>query len=143
MRKKTKPRKQKRSSKPLLFVQNHGTLSNETLVAIGATGDEMVAYLKRIKANKGMIEWVRTWKDSKPSPTGWVRTESEKGWTVLWLRAYEDTWDYWEVMIHELSHLMDFVMNDQKSMQGETEARAYQAEYLFRSIRRKIQGLDK
>lgn len=144
MKKKKLIKKHKRvskKSKKSLFIQGHGTYSNETIVAIGSTNAEILAYAKRIKAKPDAIKWIETWVGNENilSESGWIRYQSEGGWTVMWLRPFnDDCWEYWETLIHELVHLVDFLLGDQKRMKDESEARAYQTEFLFRSIRRKL-----
>lgn len=138
----------KRQVKPKtkIFVQTHGTYPNETLVCVGGTLADAIKYAKRIKAKKGFIEWLETCdredkeNQATPSQSGYVRYLTDKGFTFMWLKPFEDTWDFWETLIHELSHLVDFVLTEQKRMGKETEARAYHLEYLFREIRRELQA---
>lgn len=59
---------------------------------------------------------------------------------VLLLNKPQDVWDYWECLLHELSHILDWVCQWKML---ETEARAYLHEWLFREIRRKIMGYEK
>ena len=62
--------------------------------------------------------------------------------TVLVLRPFEDKWEYLEVLMHEIHHVVQHFAK-RKKMFEEIEAQAYLFEHLFRSIRRKLQGTDK
>jgi hypothetical protein len=48
----------------------------------------------------------------------------------------------WEVLMHELHHYVNF-LSRHVGLEVEIEAQASLQEYLFRSIRRKLQGIDK
>ena len=61
---------------------------------------------------------------------------------VLLLRPYQDAWEYWETLMHEIQHIVQYLAKC-KGMNDEPEAQAYLFEFLFRSIRRKLQGTDK
>lgn len=138
-----KKRNVKQSKKHQIFIQGWGTLNNETLVCVGCEHKEVIAFAKKNKIKAEAITWLEhhfSTLPEHPSTTGY--TISDVSGTFLWLREYEDSWDYWETLIHEISHMLDFVFEDRK-MTKETEARAYQHEYLFRQIRRKLQGLAK
>lgn len=124
--------------KPIIFIQDHGTYTNETVCCFGGTKKDILAYLKRIKSTKDAYQWILSdFDDEKPSEQGFVLSNSH-GHTLLWMFPYKNYWKFWEILIHELSHLVDVVLSDQKKMMQETEARAYQIEFLFRSIRRKL-----
>ena len=73
---------------------------------------------------------------------GYSVHNKDKVYLVLILQKLRDDWVYWETLIHELSHIVDWIV-DMKMLDGETEARAYLHEWLFREVRRKLQGIDK
>lgn len=141
--KKTRPAN-KKPPYPRIFLLSHGTYANETIVAIGAAMPEVIRYAKRIGAKKDAVAWLETChkedleNHTTPSESGYIREAPAGGYTLMWLKPFEDCWEFWETLIHELSHLVDFVLSDQKRMAKETEARAYQIEYLFRQVRRKL-----
>ena len=60
---------------------------------------------------------------------------------VMWFPSYEDTWKFWECLLHETNHVVFSLARD-KNMQDETEAQAYLHEYLFKHIRRKLQKAE-
>ena len=61
---------------------------------------------------------------------------------LLLLRPYQDAWEYWETLMDEIQHIVQYLAKC-KGMNDEPEAQAYLFEFLFRSIRRKLQGTDK
>lgn len=128
----------------MIFLQTHGTYQNETLVLVGVTIGEAIKFAKRGRYKKDFVEWlIEVEQECKengglPSESGFFYYDKKKGYTTLWLNPFEDTWDFWETLIHELSHIVDFVLTEQKKMGPESEARAYHLEFLFREIRRKI-----
>ncbi len=124
--------------KSIIFIQDHGTYSNETVCCFGGTKKDILAYLKRIKATKSAIQFVsKDFPEKYPSENGFI-IYSDNGQTVLWMFPYKNCWKFWDILIHELSHLVDVVLSKQKCMSEETEARAYQIEFLFKTIRRKL-----
>lgn len=99
---------------------------------------------------KGAAKWYLDWleshkeafdKDFKGQCKGACFFDSDHGSSVIILRDYNDSWEYWEVLMHELSHYLDFI-GTQVGITDETEARAYLFEHLFHSIRRILQGID-
>lgn len=61
---------------------------------------------------------------------------------VVSLKKFEDTWSFYETLIHELHHYI-FALSDFIGMERDMEPQAYLIEELFRKIRRKLQGYDK
>lgn len=144
-------KKQKRSApKPRpskqIFIQEVDPYRKEIIVATGHSIAEIAAYAKKMRAEKWMLDWLE--KNDKElteqiarGSLGFLAVE-DHGAALLWLKPYEDTWSYWECLIHELNHYGYLVLDKKLGMDGETEAHAYMQEHLFRSIRRKLQGLD-
>lgn len=142
--KKKKPQK-KKVLKPFktYWIQGWGTYSAETLVCIGGyTHDEVVKIMKKIKAKENIIAEFN--KNKKEHDEKWLNGSNDgvlwhhESATLLWIKSWNNTWDNFDTLVHEVSHMVDIVMRDGKKMEGETEACAYQTEYLFKNIRRKI-----
>ena len=138
-------KKRKKSKRPVIFVQEYGTYTNEVLVAAGAAKEQVLSFLKRIKAKKDYIEWLRTdekiWQLGKEKKGLFAWNDNVEG-TLLLLRPHEDAWEYAETLIHELHHLVQ-VFSKKAMMENEMEAQAYLQEFLFRSIRQKLQKVEK
>ena len=136
----------KKSKKPIIFVQDCGTYSNEILVCAGGTKDDLLFYVKdkKNKVKKEFAEWLKTddkiyrIKETNPALFAW--DNSIQG-HLLWLGPYDDCWEFWEALLHETAHIVQKIARD-KLMSEEDEARAYLQEFLFKSIRRKLQGTD-
>lgn len=134
--------------KEIIFVQEYGTYTNQLLVLVGIEDKKKIFdYLKKVKAEAGFSKWVLEdfdgWKEDikKKNMALFCRNDTVEG-TVLVLRSYEDTWEYWECLMHEIHHIVQHLAKI-KGMFEEVEAQAYLFEFLFRSIRRKLQGVDK
>lgn len=137
--------KKKNKKKPVktIFVQDWGTYPNQTLVCLGAKPKEILAYAKRIKAKPILLKWLTEEVDKS------IKESIEKdhlgffmhndGRSILWLREFTDNWDFYGVLLHELHHAVFVILGSNKKMEEEIEAQAYQFEYLFQQIRRKIQ----
>lgn len=127
----------------IIFVQDYGTHTDQLLVCVGVSNKEIIAYCKN-KKNKIVPEfadWVEKTIDEKTieKNKGTFAWNDNMNGTVLHLKKNEDTWDFWETLIHELHHAVEH-FRVKKAMQDEPEALAYQQEYLFRSIRKKLQS---
>lgn len=141
-------KKTKKKPKPIMFVQDFGTYTNEILVLCGVTDKkELLKYLKKVKAKFEFSKWVLEdfdgWKkdiEKKHLAQFCFNNEIQGG--VLMLRPMEDCWNYWEVLMHEVHHIVQNLAK-QKGMFEELEAQAYLFEYLFKSIRRILMGVDK
>lgn len=55
---------------------------------------------------------------------------------ILVFKDFKDSWFCWELLLHETSHVVDWLM--ERKVCPDTEARAYTHEWLFRTIRRKL-----
>jgi len=134
--------------KEIIFVQECGTYTNQILVLIGCQDkNKLFKYLKKIKTKADFAKWVLqdfdNWKeDIKNKNIGQFCYNNQVEGTVLVMQHYEDSWEYWEVLMHEIHHVVQYLAEG-KGMLKEIEAQAYLFEFLFRSIRRKIQGVDK
>ena len=137
-----KNRSSKRKIKKFAYIQNWGTYSNQTIVSVGMNHSDMVAYLRKIKAkililnnflnNQSVIRIIEEKVD------GLVHKDYQSGVSILMFPNWKNDWKHWDCLIHEVSHLIFFVLGEQKNMANEDEARAYQTEFLFREIRRKL-----
>lgn len=140
----------KNKSKKFWYIQNWGTYSNQTPIFVGYSADEITKELKnkRFEIKKDVIE---TWQSDIES-TRKVMSDSNTGavWfkdglSLLWLPDFKDDWKHLETIIHECFHLVIGILGREKMMVNfssntiEEEAMAYQHEFLFRSIRRKLQ----
>ena len=129
-----------KKNKKFFFIQDWGTFSNETLVCVGMTHNEIVGVLRQIKAK---IEIARSFiqdHDKFENFSGLDRVWYDRGLgaTILSLKDWSNDWKHWDCLVHESTHLVHEILGHQKNMMDEDEARAYQIEYLFREIRRKL-----
>lgn len=138
----------KKRFKNLMFVQTCGTYTDEILVIVGEfKKTEVFKYLKKVKAKVDYSKWVLNDYDEwlrviKEEAKGLFCFNDKVSGTVLMLRKPEDTWEYWEVIMHEVHHIVQKLSKKNKMFE-EAEAQAYLFEYLFRQLRRKIMGIEK
>lgn len=126
-----------------IFIQDWGTYGDETVVAVGTTIDEVVQYLKKHKASQGSIksmeedakELSETMKCSKGF---FAKPNDTTVGSFLWTRDWDNSWEHSEVLVHELFHAVYNTLGKGRSMMDEQESMAYQQEFLFRAIRRKL-----
>lgn len=141
-----KPKKESYIGKRMMFVQEWGAVPTATPIVIGLNHAQIMSRAKRMKFKKEYLEWLEKEKDGiteeiKSGVLGFCIMHDNR--TFMWMQSCnDDDWTYWETLLHETSHLCDYVLRH-RNMQNETEARAYTHEYLFRSIRRKVMGRDK
>lgn len=137
-------KKKKKSDEYWIFKQDTGIFKHEILITVGATTEQVLKSL--IDAEDSIKELAEAHDeqfkelvDSKMA--GYALCDRVSKHIILALGSYQDDWYYWETLAHELHHVVEY-MSDFKLLDGELEAKAYLFEYLFRSIRRKLQGID-
>jgi len=126
-----------------IFLQDWGTFKNQTLVAVGVGTKEMAAYMKRIGAKQSSIDVFNNDKqrleELMKSSNGFFSTPDDASTgSILWLKSWDESWKDYEVLIHELFHAVYCILGKGRSMMEEQEAMAYQQEFLFGEIRRKL-----
>lgn len=127
--------------KKTIFIQDFGSTSDQMLVCVGVEKIDVLKYCKKVGVKKDFLkmveyldwEWMRKQK-------GVFHWNDESSGTILFLHTPRDEWEYWECLIHELHHAVH-EWGKRKCRNEEMEMLAYQQEYLFRSIRRKLMGL--
>lgn len=126
------------------WLQSTHQYRKDIFVSTGLSAKEMVREIKKFKPKKYILDFIEKreseWKEIIEKNCAFVTMEESHGVLFIRLREYQDSWEFWETLIHELSHLLDFMAGQQK-WETETEARAYLQEYLFHEIRRKLQGI--
>lgn len=142
---------QSKVSKKFWYVQDWGTYPNQTLVFIGYTEPEALVVMKKEKMNKETTAHfekdIFTDVNFVASVAGFVWHDTETAATLLFLPKFEDDWHSYEVLMHEVVHLvLNGLVKDRRFVDFvgsrhhlEQEGIAYQVEYLFRSIRRRLQ----
>jgi hypothetical protein len=129
-----------KKQKRVAFIQDHGIFPSEMLVCVGLSKQEIIRQAKKLKCLKDYIVFLQDMSAAPGiSPRAWFYYKGGKYCLVL--LKYEDTWSFWELLLHELVHVADVVSED-GAFTDEMEARAYFVEHMFHHIRRKLQGLD-
>lgn len=126
-----------------VWIQQTHQWRKDILVCTGFSAKEILQKIKSYKSAKWFVDWAALkqldWQKAVDMDCAFVSQEPTHDAFVIRLRAFEDTWKFWETLIHELSHLVDR-MAEAQVFERETEARAYLLEYLFKEIRQKLQG---
>ncbi len=135
--------------KQTIFIQSYGTYTNEVLVIVGIEDKKKVfKFLKKARVKADMSKWILEnfddWVSALKTKNKGQFCFNDKGdgGTVLMLRQTHDSWEYWEILLHETNHIVHHLAK-MRGMTDEMEAQAYLQEFLFHSIRRKLQGVDK
>lgn len=71
---------------------------------------------------------------------GAMVTAFEDGGYLLTLAEFKDEWGFWEMLIHETNHVVWF-LSRHAGFENEIEAQAHLQAWLFRQIRRRLQGV--
>ena len=123
------------------FIQHWGTYNIETLVSVGTNYNEVLDCIKRLKFKKENIQAI---KEDKEVPSFIERKPAcflgMPSGNILHFKGFKDEWYFYEWLIHELFHAVYIELGKNSSMIKEEEAMAYQIEFLFREIRRKLQN---
>ena len=130
---------------PLIFIQPIDPYREDIVVACDIPQNEIVKWLKKRKVRKDFLDWVKTDKNIfevlEENEAIFCWNEKIKGNMII-LKNYQNNWKFWETLMHEIHHLV-LKVSERKMMSGEMEAQGYLFEYLFYSIRRKLQKVDK
>lgn len=134
------------SAKPIIFEQRFTDLFGDVMVVCsGASHKDVVAYAKKNKFRKDLLEYIEgeheLFEMAKTNDNGRFAYNTKVRGLFLVLLNYQDCWDFWEFLIHELNHAV-FRFAQIKGMEEESEGQARLQEYLFRKIRRKLQGIE-
>lgn len=127
--------------KPYIFDITCDLYQQDFIVAVGATKKDVLAYLKRTDAKKEWVDFV----ENSDKAFGLLEEKATAAFSwsgkanMFLLKPYKDTWEYWETLMHECTHATQW-MGRSMRMESEDEALAYFHEWLFRSIRRKLQA---
>ena len=125
------------------FLQNWGTYSNDTFVCVGMNKKEITEALKKLSASKDIIDrWENKGCDFHEIGSN-ASVWEEDGLTLLWFKKWTKTWNDLNVLVHEIYHLIYLVLHKRKGMADEQEGCAYQFEYLFNEMRKKLDKLLK
>lgn len=133
------------------YTQDWGTYDDKTLVFVGYTEREALAQMKRAKLNKRDIaifemDLMKDEIDFDDFVAGsaWYRQQSQH--SAIFLPSFTNTMESYETLMHECLHLTLYVMSRRNFIDSEDgkilieqEGIAYQFEYLFHNIRRRLQ----
>lgn len=129
-----------------ITVHKFGSFPAEMLVCVGVTKKEVEAYCKDKKQN--ITKEYKEWLTGNSAEIEGAFAQKEGGSfayngdkRVLVINKFEDTWNSWQTLMHEIHHAVAHVAMKHK-FEDESEAQAYTFEQAFREIRRKLQGID-
>lgn len=132
--------------KPKIFIQDCGSYTNEILVICGATKKETYSFMKKKKIKHSCAKWVLEdfdhWQEKLKTDSGALFAwNSQICAMAMILNKPKNDWRFFENLLHECHHAV-WQITKQKAIQEEPENQAYLFDFLFRNIRRKIDGLD-
>ena len=132
--------------KKIAYIQGWGSFSNETLVCVGMNRQEIGKFMKK---NKLKSEFISNFSSKTAAFDKHIGDDSDdlprvfydNGRTILSFGNWKNDWEHWDSLNHEICHLVHAILGHHKNMMDEDEGRAYQHEFLFREIRRKLWDL--
>ena len=141
--------KRKTKQKKFVFLQDIDPYFADVLVCAGVSLEEAKRFVKKEfkpSFRKPFAEWLDSDKELfdtllRKEMKGYTIFDKKKIYLAILLQEVQDDWQYWETLMHELHHLVEHVSNV-RMLDDEIEAKAYLQEHLFRSIRRKLQGVE-
>ena len=119
-----------------IFIQDWGTFTNETLVCVRASKQEILRYMRANRIKPELIELFEK-KPERVDASAFVWTPTGTGCTLLWLSGWVGDPDDLDTLVHETNHLVYDIARD-KGFQNEPEILAYQQAYLFSGILEKL-----
>lgn len=118
------------------YVQSWGTYANQTFVVVNMTKAEIVSAMKKRRLDAEAIDaFARI--ASKFGGDALVWTYDGK--TLLWFRGWNNGLEDLGNLTHETNHLIYDVLVKDKGFKDEPEAMAYQQEFLFMAIAKKLE----
>ena len=128
------------SRKKFAFFQDWGTYPTKTFVAVGMAHEEILDAMRTMGCKKSYIKRydasIGPDKDKAYEPNGaftW-KARGNSGLNLLWLSEWKNNMPWYANLVHETNHMIKRNLTDYRGMEDETEAQAYQQEYLFTRI---------
>jgi hypothetical protein len=114
----------------------------ETLLSIACSYEDIVKFSNKKFIDRQFRKFIESRekiiKKNIDFANGFVCFDKNNGFGILWMKEFTDVWDNYEILVHELYHLVDYI-SEQKQIEEGGEARAYLMEYVFNKTRRMIQ----
>ncbi len=126
------------------FVLDWGSYACQSVVLINTPKAEALAYMRRAKLKKAFIAAFEA-EDIPLSSTGagyWWYCPEPTG-SVISVSSEFNQWPFWEALVHECHHAVHRWLGKDRGMANETEALAYQQEYLWKTIRQKCFSIQR
>lgn len=129
-------------SRSISWTQDWGTYPDLMTVCVGLGNyQELINDCRRQKCE----EWVKALEDRKAELDDLATTHHFTTWkfkgitySVLWLMEWRKTPVAYSVLAHELIHAVSFVLGSRLDIRKENEAFAYQHQFLFKEIIKKL-----
>lgn len=132
--------KLKRKLDKYTYIQDMGTYSNQVIVTAGTTDKELLKWMRKANIKKDMIDNFENGLDEHWNDIAGCQGKvwHDEGKSILWLKEWSNDWEAHDTLMHEVLHIVQFVLMEGKGMGEEWEAQAYMQEYLVKNIRQKL-----
>lgn len=119
------------NNKKYWYIQDWGSYKNDTVIFTGYGISEVLRICKKKKELNIFIE-----KLQKVCFKNFIIYSG--GASLLFLEKWENNWAFYSILLHEVHHLIFYILGKNRKMENESEAQAYQVGYLFTKIRQKL-----
>ena len=121
-----------------IFIQDWGTYLDKTLVVVNSEFKDVVSFCKSNKIyHRDMKKMLKILKEEMASDCKGSLIESDEKRTLLYIRKFDYSWESYSIILHEIHHEV-YLWAKKNCMENEMEAQAYQFEYLFNEINKKL-----
>jgi hypothetical protein len=133
------------------FWQTLGSYPGQIFVAVGLNGKETIAAARDIEGEPGSVKiWNKFVSENEKEllenieereVAGCVITDDEEAIGILYLNSFDGGHKDRCTLIHELHHVVHFMLMEDRGFQKEPEALAYQQEFLYNVIAKHLDAL--
>lgn len=123
--------------KAFSFLQDWGTFRNETFVVVGMGRLEILLAMKRQNFRDDAIKAFENEFRPRDNDPADAFIWTYEGVSLLWFRDWKIDLEHYGNLVHETNHLV-FEMSRDGGYRDELEANAYQQQYLWLNIIRKM-----
>jgi hypothetical protein len=127
----------KNKTKKVVFVVSFGTYNNNLLVSVGQTYKELQNSAKKLLFKGTILDNEDVNYYITDQCVSGLFHKTNTGDYVIWLKEFSNKWYSYEVLLHELHHVVHN-FSYFTAMTREMEAQAYLFEHLFRESRKRL-----
>jgi len=121
------------------YVQKWGSYDLGTIVSVGTTIEEIIDYAEKSGTTKKNIKYLKKYKEELRKVMKYAGFfQNLPNGNLIWLKTYRHNPYFYQKLVHELFHAVYSCLGKERRMMEEDEAMAYQQEFLFSEISKKL-----